>query len=447
MEVNNELELEKYVLGALLLHDSPRSYLTMLTVEDFSFDIHKNILNEMKTCLIENKTGSMLADIGYKLDCDMYLLEITTEIITTEYIDSKVKNLKDVTLRKKVKGEAEGLLSKAGNTELKMNEVLNESASQLKSLISDGNTIELISTRKALGNTMRMIDKASNSDKVEICVPYCVPYIDSKLKLLRKQLHVNSALSGIGKTAWNLSCMYQQIKAGMKVAFFCGESSKEEIIMRLLAIGSSCSFEEQLNGLKNVSDKKRVKFQETLIMLKDNAKHFYIYGKGDYIHDITHIGIILEIISNKTHLDMVYVDYLQNMRPPRHLKRASRWEQVEYDVTTLNNITGELNFATTLSSQLNREAKFIERPTMQNLKYSSTIENEAHVVSFLYREEAHGEAQNPIARTEFYTDKVRLGSQVFMYLDFERKYARYQQHQPYANDNKWSKNESRRSYK
>ena len=438
MEVNNELELEKYVLGALLLHDNPRSYLTMLTVEDFCMDTHKNILNEMKTCLIENRTGSMLADIGYKLDCDMYLLELTTEIITTEHLETRVKNLKDITLRKKIKGEAQVLLTKASDTELKMNEVLNESASQLKSLISDGNTIEIISTRKSLSNTMRMIDKGRESEKVEICVPYCVPYIDDKLKLLRKQLHVNSALSGIGKTAWSLSCMYQQIKAGMKVAFFCGESSKEEIIMRLLAIGSSVSFEQQLTGLKGISEAQLINFQRTLTILKDNSKNFFIYGKGDYVHDITHIGIIVEIISNKANLDMIYVDYLQNMRPPPHLKRASRWEQVEYDVMQLNNLTGELNFATTLSSQLNREAKFVDRPNMQNLKYSSTIENEAHVVSFLYREERHGEEQLPIARTEFYTDKVRLGSQVFMYLDFERNYARYQEHRPYSNDKpKW----------
>ena len=86
----------------------------------------------------------------------------------------------------------------------------------------------------------------------------------------------------------------------------------------------------------------------------------------------------------------------------------------------------KLNDGTTWSSvlsQLNRESRK-GKPHMEHLKYASTIENEAHVITFLHREEG-AQAVNGVMQTEWYSDKTRVQKSVYSKLAFHPTMAEY----------------------
>lgn len=261
---------------------------------------------------------------------------------------------------------------------------------------------------------------------IDQIVPYCIPAIDSKIKHMRKQMHVLAAASGIGKTAWGMSCFDKQAKKGLKVVFLCGESSRHELMIRRLCMITGKPFMYYAQGMPDRTEADLNYYQIALQDLHTNNESYWIYGKGDYDHSIEGMyDVVAELTSRHGRLDMVYFDYLQNMRPMVHMKKeTNRTAIVEANVMELNNLIGEFNIAGVVLCQLNREAAKRGRPRMDNLKYASTIENEAHNITFLFREKT-ALAKNGILETEWYSDKTRIQEKIRARLAFIEQRAEY----------------------
>jgi len=114
---------------------------------------------------------------------------------------------------------------------------------------------------------------------------------------------------------------------------------------------------------------------------------------------------------------MVSVDYLQNMRAAGILKKASRVEQIEEHVFQINEVFGEFNVAGLLLSQISRDKERSRKnylPKLADLKYSSTIEQEADYVTFLARDKK----EEGNVKVQWYSEKVRGSKIIETILDF-----------------------------
>lgn len=429
------IDVEKRVLGQLLLIEDFQQLKVLsfqLREEDFTSGTHKEIFKKIQQLIAEGKAPS-ISEVAYAVDSELYILDLQSAVITTVDAETDVNILKDITVRRKLKKECNKAIINADNTNEKIKDVLNQTQLNIKSLATNDDVVSVVNTSESLFDTVKTLESLTNQESEQYDVPYDFAPLDANVTVLKKQLHIISALSSIGKTALALTCFYNQLVNGRKLIYFCGESSKDEIFMRLIAIGSGVSVEKQLKGINKLTAKEHKRFQDTLNLLYKYSDNYFIYGKGDYKHDHTNIRLLTEVIKNKVDIDMVYIDYLQHMKPSPAMKKADAWRQIEDNVYQISNLGGELNVAVTLLAQVNRSVRFEDKPRLYHLRGSSTIENEAHIITFLHRDEQKHK-ENPSPPTALYSEKVRLGSPFDTVIRFIREATRYEEKSRFEED-------------
>ena len=252
-----------------------------------------------------------------------------------------------------------------------------------------------------------------------------IPAIDMAMIHSRQQMHVLSAFPGTGKTAFALSVIAEQIKNNVPAIIFCKESSSDETVGKILSIYSGIPFIKLMTKMDRLQYSEQTNFREAYDTIVKYAHNLYVRGGSDYKHSIDGIRVELKRMKEERgDIGSVWVDYLQNIEPPSHLAKKDKTPQVEYISEALKNLFIEFNCAGTVLSQINREGAKSGKPRMHHLKYSSAIEAEAHIISFLYRENINDETKEMLDTT-WYSEKTRLFAPFSRELVFNKKCAQY----------------------
>jgi len=421
----SNLTFEAEVLSMLMLVDDEsdlRYFLGKLNSDDFHHPDYAKIFHSF----IElNAEGLALDAHGVidKLGSDFLpiLVKIVDVSATAVFLDDRIVKLREYTVKRKALTAIATSGEKLHDNSENVYESIMELTTEIEKLHYEYHPKHEFTTLDTLRETVDHINAAKKGTG-DLVVPYGINSVDRSIKLLRKQMHVLAAHSGIGKTAFALSAMRKQIQYGGKIVFFCGESSRHELVIRLMSILTGFEFMWFMEP-RNLTAIEAGKVTEAVQWLKEKAGQFWIFGKGDYSH--SHIGIrdiMVSLTQRFGRLDMIYVDYLQNMKPPKGLTHKE--EIVSRNIAELNNILADFNVAGTILSQLNREARRAGKPHMEHLKYASTIENEAHIITFLHRSEATEPIDGALP-TEWYSDKTRVQSPIFAKLAFHARKAEY----------------------
>jgi replicative DNA helicase len=286
--------------------------------------------------------------------------------------------------------------------------------------------IETISDTKIKKTTVQILTEAHaivenvSKDRDRWIVPYCLYGFSDAIYHAKKEMHVLGAEANIGKTGFVLSIMNKQMEHGVYHALFCAETAAAKVMLRLISIESGIPLDVLYDFEKFKENKNYfARYQKAIEKLKLYSDKFFIFGKGDYKHNPEGIRREIRLIQEKTggKLSMVSVDYLQNMRAIGNLIKAPRVEQIEEHVFQINEVFGEYNVAGILLSQISRDKESSRKnylPKLADLKYSSTIEQEADYVTFLARNK---EEQGDV-KVQWYSDKVRGSKIIKTILDF-----------------------------
>lgn len=418
--------LEQVVLGCLAVEEDRnvlRQMAFRLTDEDFFNPRHKKIFEVIIQLLVKNEKFDLVILTATIPEQEQYLLQITVDLATTAQLEDYIVQLKKITAKRK----AISLYALKVGDLYEADEPLEsicELADEMAKIYRSYRPKKHFSTSDSIENVYSLV-KDCQGNYSDFIVKYMIPVLDNKLIHVRKQMHVLASRPGIGKTALALSSMRQQIPAGMKVALFCGESSKEELILRMISIMTRKPFIWYIQGMPGATSEDVYTYNEALNRLRQFKDSFWIYGKGDFEHSPQGVADIMTVLTQKNgRLDMIWIDYLQNMVAPAHLKRTDKTHLVtEYNVQQTNELIGEFDVAGVLLCQINRQARG-RRPYMDDLKNSSTIEQEAHIITFLHRENNVVD-EDGIAKTEWYGDKARVLGKFFTNLAFHAKRAEY----------------------
>jgi len=376
----------------------------------------KNVAIDLVSLAAYLRQAQQLATIGGMSE----LARITSAVSTSVNAESHAKSVAEMTMKRGVLQMFAVMQPRVYEADVAT--VMEEVQAQLN--VIQGSTSALQNDKDSstlIRDVTNFVQDAQNAKgSTDFVVPYCIPAIDRHIKQLRGQMHILAALSGIGKTALGLSCMDKQIEAGMNIVYICGESSAQEILTRLSCINSQLSFMKLVSG--NLSSAEFTSFRKSMERLRKLRDNFIIVGKGDIIYRMDAIKRQLHKAQTQMgRIDMVYIDYLQNMQPMLGTEKDARFAQVEKNVMGVNALFGEFNVAGVVMSQINRDGAHAGRPGMSHLKYSSTIENEAHLITFLHREEM-GEGTLP---TQWYSGKGRLLGNFATELMFRGSNAQY----------------------
>jgi replicative DNA helicase len=249
----------------------------------------------------------------------------------------------------------------------------------------------------ALKQTIEMARNAYQNEEGIVGVPTGLKDLDSRLGGMHKQdLIIIAGRPSMGKTALATNIAFHAAKniekKGLKatVAFFSLEMSSEQLSTRILSEQSKIRSNDIRRG--KVSEKEFEQFIET-------SKN--IFNLPLYIDETP--AITISAISNRSRrikrlfgLDLVVIDYIQLMRTSGK-RDWGRVQEISEITQGLKALAKELNVPVLALSQLSRavEQRDDKKPQLADLRESGSIEQDADVVMFVYREAYYLERKEP----------------------------------------------------
>ncbi len=238
-------------------------------------------------------------------------------------------------------------------------------------------------------------------------------------------LIIVAARPSVGKTAFCLNIAQNAaVEDGRRVGIFSLEMSKESLVMRLLCAQSRVDSQRMRSGYLTRDEwKKLAEALEALAL----AQIFIDDTPGISVAEMRAKARRLK--AQQGGLDLLIVDYLQLVRGRGRLEnRQTEVSQISRD---LKGLAKELNVPLIALSQLSRasEARADHRPLLSDLRESGSIEQDADVVAFIFREEMYNPTEDNAGRAELIIAKQRNGPTGTVELAFIKPCTRF--------DNAW----------
>lgn len=254
-------------------------------------------------------------------------------------------------------------------------------------------------------------------------VPTGVRELDDTITgLNRSDFILLGARPGMGKTSFALNiARHAAVKAGKRVAFFSLEMSKEQLVSRLL------STEALVEGGKLKTGKLSEDEWVRIIEAGDILSKSQMYFDDNPTITVPEIKAKLRRLKN---VDLVVIDYLQLMNSSARID--NRVQEISRITRNLKIMAKELNVPVLTLSQLARdsEKRTNHRPVLSDLRDSGSIEQDADIVLFLYRDEYYQDAEamdedGDKNRSECIIAKNRHGETKTIPLHWQGEYMRF----------------------
>ncbi len=231
------------------------------------------------------------------------------------------------------------------------------------------------------------IEALSQPGAEQLRVPTGIADLDEMISGLNKSdLIILAARPGMGKTSFALNITrHAALHASKRVAFFSLEMSKEQLVMRLLSSEALVASEKLRNGKLSDGDWRKI------------ASASDVLSKADLFFDDSSGITVPEMkarLRRLGHVDLVVIDYLQLMSGTG--RTENRVQEISQITRNMKIMAKEFNIPVLLLSQLARatEARQGHRPMLSDLRDSGSIEQDADIVMFLYRDDYYAD-QNP----------------------------------------------------
>ena len=239
--------------------------------------------------------------------------------------------------------------------------------------------------------------------------------------LQKSDLILVAARPSMGKTAFTLNIATHAAMNGSTVAFFSLEMSKEQLVQRMLC--SEGAIDSQRLRTGKLDDKE---WQE-LIKTADKVSKAKLF-----IDDTAGISV-MELRSKARRLkaehglDLIVIDYLQLMQGRSKGGDNSRQQEISEISRSLKALARELDVPVVALSQLSRsvESRTVKKPMLSDLRESGSLEQDADIVMFLYREDYYDQETERKNITEVLISKHRNGPIGSVELFFQKEFTKF----------------------
>lgn len=237
-------------------------------------------------------------------------------------------------------------------------------------------------------------------------------------------LIILAARPGVGKTSFVLSLAYNIVRQGGKVGFFSLEMSREQLIQRLMSVETGINL--QSVRLWAVNENELPAYMQALSDL--HSLPLYIDDEGGLtVTDLR--NRVLRHIAQQGPLDLLIIDYLQLLGAPSNLGRRyeNRTQEVSEISRALKALAKELHCPVVALSQLSRavEGRSSHVPMLSDLRESGSLEQDADIVMFIYREELYDKDTDKKGVAELHIAKHRNGPVGIVSMHFDASTTRF----------------------
>ena len=453
-ELPNNIEAEQAVIGSILvsneIFDEVSLYVKNLNFYD---PMHQKIFSAIENLIFKGMLANPITLKNYfedekdDLNVPEYLVKITKFSTSSRQAIEYSKIVYDMFVRRELIKISEKTIDNAKQNDLNTNgkNVLEGCEKLLYDLAENGSyNSSIIKFDEAVRQTIEMASIAYKNDEGIVGVPTGLRDLDDRLGGLHKSdLIIIAGRPGMGKTAlatniaFNAAKNFQENGKQSSVAFFSLEMSSEQLSTRILAEQSRIKSNDIRRG--KISDEQFDKFIEAS---KNIAELPLLIDETPAI-SIAAMSNRARRLKRKEGLDLIIVDYIQLMRGNTNL-RDGRVQEISEITQGLKALAKELAVPIIALSQLSRavEQRDSKKPQLSDLRESGSIEQDADVVMFVYRESYYLENKEPRPATvehaewqakmneisnlaEVLIQKQRHGPTGNIMLEFEAMYTKF----------------------
>lgn len=411
---------EKAVLGAILQDPENLNIIADrvgLQGEHFFFEIHQTLFEVMSRLDIQNEPTDIItvaeALRNNEVDPDKlgpaYLVELTESAPFTENVEHHAAIVRNKFYLRHVIKTCQDTIQQATASEDDVAKVIENVEREFLKISGDQDDRGgLVLSKDILLPTLEGLEQRIASDGTITGVPSGFTDLDAFTGGWQSSdLIILAARPAMGKTALALNLAMNAVKSGNRVAIFTLEMSKEQLMERLLATEGRIDSTRLRKGDLTEEDQDRLMFAARAI--NENAEMFAIDETA---------GISLSEVRSrcrrfhKEHgLDLVVIDYLQLMSGSSASKKEGREREVSEISMGLKNLAKELHVPVISLAQLNRgpDQRPDKRPKISDLRESGSMEQDADIIMFVYRDEYYNPNSEDAGKAEVIIGKNRHG--------------------------------------
>lgn len=423
-------EAERSALGAVMLSKGALLDVTEeVKPEDFYNESHREIFDAIMNLYRENTAVDMLTvceELNRRKALDMvggraYIATLTAEVPSTANAGEYAKIVSEKAMLRRLITAAEDITIKGYDDKMAAEELLDYAEGDIFRIAQKRQRNDYAKIQDVLMKNLRIIDQAVQNKGQVIGLPTGFKQLDEKTSGLQpSDLIIVAARPGMGKTAFALNIAQQSaVKAGASVLIFSLEMSQEQLGQRLIAMQARVESEKLKKGTLDLKDWDRINFalnelNNTKIVIDDTP------------------GISIMEMRNKCRrlkaeqgLDLIVVDYLQLMTFDG--RADSRQQEISALSRHLKLLAREMNCPVIVLSQLSRapELRQDKRPMLSDLRESGSIEQDADIVMFLYRDDYYNENTEKPGVCEINIAKHRSGPTDRIDLTWVARYTKF----------------------
>ena len=391
----SNVDAERFVLGSILLDDSQFVQVAgTLEPDDFSLEKHRRIFQRMidlnaRAERIDRVTvANELLRFSELESCDglSYLVSLDDGLPRIFNLDSYVRIVKDKAILRKIIFTSQHLMNRCLLGEEDPEQILAGAEESLLKLGDSRLKTGLVSPEQVIQDYQGGINAFLDPSKRIKGISTGFAKLDEMTGGLHGgELIILAARPSMGKTAMALNiAQHAASRLGQTVAIFSLEMSNESLLTRMLCASARVDSQRFRAGYLNADERKRLQAAASQLV---EAPLFIDDTAGSHLMDM---HAKLRRLGQQRKLGLVIVDYLQLM------SGRGRFENRNQEISTLSRglklLAKELNVPMLVLSQLSRAPETRQgdhRPQLSDLRESGSIEQDADLVLFIFREEVY----------------------------------------------------------
>ena len=415
-ELPNNIEAEQSVIGSILIsNDIFDDVNNIVSSKNFYDPMHQKIFSAIEKLIFSGMLANPITLKNHfeneedKINIPEYLVKITKFSSSLRQAIEYSKIIYDLYVKRELIKISENIIDSAKLNDISQNgkSIIEESEKALFDLAEKGSfNSSFIKFDNALKLTIEMASNAYKNEDGIVGVPTGLKAIDEKLGGLHKSdLVIIAGRPSMGKTALATNIAFNAAKKmqddGKKssVVFFSLEMSSEQLSTRILAEQSRIKSNDIRRG--KISEDQFDTFIET----SKNISELPLFIDETPAISIAALSNRARRIKRTFDIDLIVVDYIQLMTAANS-RKDGRVQEISEITQGLKALAKELSVPVLALSQLSRavEQRDNNKPQLADLRESGSIEQDADVVMFVYREAYYLERKEPRPATVEYAE-------------------------------------------
>ena len=406
-ELPNNIEAEQAVIGSILVTNEIFDDInTIISNVNFYDPMHQKIFNAIESMIYKGLLANPITLKNYfekekdEINIPEYLVKITKFSTSARQAIEYSKIIYDMFVRRELIKISDQIIDDAKENDLNVSgqNIIENSEKLLYDLAEKGTfSSSLIKFDDAMKQTIEMASAAYKNEGGIVGVPTGLRDLDDKLGgLHQSDLIIIAGRPSMGKTslatniAFNAAKNIQENGRKSSVAFFSLEMSSEQLSTRIISEQARIGSNDIRRG--RISDEQFDQFLET----SKNISELPLFIDETPAISIAAMSNRARRIKRLHGLDLIVVDYIQLMKGSLNNKDG-RVQEISQITQGLKAIAKELGVPVLALSQLSRqvEQRDDHKPQLADLRESGSIEQDADVVMFVYREGYYLQRKEP----------------------------------------------------